>query len=110
MPRKRWAGLGVLALAPLVHPVGLPFVPVGAAYWFAFVRRGRVFERVDQVVLGVAAFAWLAYAGHVIPHFQLFYEDLAGQVKFKSFVFEANGGVGARLQEPLMLAPLAGIV
>src|SRR5262245_55996980 len=109
MHRKRWAGLGVLVLSPLVHPIGLPFVLVGAAYWFAFVRRERVFKRADQITLGAAGLAWVAYAVHVMPHLDFFYDDIAAQVKFKSFVFEANGGIGGRLSEPLMLAASAAV-
>lgn len=109
MHRKRWAGLAILGFAPLVHPIGLPFVLVGAAYWFAFVRRGRILDRADQVALAVAALCWAGYAEHVITHFQFFYDDMAAQVKFKSFVFESNGGVASRLREPLMLAPSAAV-
>jgi hypothetical protein len=107
MHAKRWAGLGILALAPLVHPVGVAFFLVGAAYWFVFVRRGRVFARADKIALGVALLAWVAFFVHVIPHFGVFYDDIATQVKFKGFVSEANGGAIARVREPLMLVSAA---
>jgi hypothetical protein len=107
MHAKRWAGPSVLALAPLIHPVGIAFLSVGVAYWFVFVRRGRVLERADKVALGVVLVAWVAFAMHVIPHFGLFYEDIATQVKFKSFVSEANGGAITRMLEPLMLVSAA---
>jgi hypothetical protein len=103
MHAKRWAGLCVLAFAPLVHPVGLAFLFVGAAYWFVFVRRQRLFAHADRVVLGAVVLSWIAFAVHVVPNFQFFYDDIATQVKFKSWVSEANGGAVTRMGDPLML-------
>lgn len=110
LDRKRWAGVFVLSLGPLVHPIGCIFFFVGSLYWFFAVRDRMPMRRGDRIVLGVASFLWLAYAAHVVPHFRWFYEDLAGQMKFKSYVSASNGGVASRLREPLMLAAFAGVV
>lgn len=103
MHAKRWAGFGVLALAPLVHPIGVLFLAAGALYWFAGVRKERIFHGIDKAALGAAALCWVAYAVHLIPNFRWFYEDMSGQLKFKHFVSEANGGVVGRIGESIVL-------
>jgi hypothetical protein len=107
MHRKRWAGLGVLGFAPLVHPVGLAFLLVGTVYWFVWTRRDRVFARADQIVFGAVALSWIAFIVHIAPSFRFFYDDIATQVKFKSWVSEANGGASTRMSEPIMLVSAA---
>lgn len=109
LERRHWAGLGLLALEPLVHPVGMLFFAVGCAYWFSAVRQGRLLGRADRVALGIATVSWLLYAAHVLPHLHWFLEDMAGQVKFKTFVSEANGGIVSRAFEPLVAASFVAV-
>jgi len=73
--RGRFGGLGFLALAPLVHPVGLIPFAGGAAYWLVGVRRRPVLARWEYFVLGAATSAWLIYGLHVLSHWEGFVDD-----------------------------------
>jgi hypothetical protein len=105
---RRWAGLAVLACAPLVHPVGVLFLAVGCAFGFKFVREKKAATRVDLVFLGAVVLAWGLYVVHIVPQLGVFYDDMSIQMKFKSYVSLGNGGALSRLVEPLNLASLAG--
>jgi len=106
---KRWAGLGLLAFGPLVHPVGMLFFGVGCGYWFIARREGRVLARADRIVLACAAVAWAVYTVHVASHFGWFVSDMAGQLKFKTYVSLGHGGIRSRLFEPLVIVSFVGV-
>lgn len=101
--RRRGAGLGVLFLAPIVHPNGVFGVVVGIAYFLWRRRREPlVLRRADLAVLAATAIVWAAYAFHVAYHWAYFIRDMNAQLRFKQLVSAADGGQLARLKEPIV--------
>lgn len=103
LERRRGAGLGVLLLAPMVHPNGVFGVLVGVLFLLWRARRDRfAFRRADLFVLGAIALFWVAYAFHVAQHWADFVRDMGAQLRFKQLVSSADGGMLGRLKEPIV--------
>lgn len=101
--RRRAAAVGVLLLAPLVHPNGLFGAAVGIPYFLLFARPLRAtIRRVDVAVLAFAVLAWALYAVHVSQQWAAFLTDMVAQLRFKQYVSAADGGQVGRLEEPVL--------
>jgi len=87
LARGRWAAsLGILLLAPLVHPNGA--YPAAVMLLFTVVRVARVGvgsrpSAAAIALLAVAALAWLAYAVYVGAHWAAFENDMRYQVAWR---------------------------
>jgi hypothetical protein len=111
LERRRVAGLGVLLLAPIVHPNGVFGVAVGMPYFLWRRRRDRfVMQRADVAIVVAAAIAWAAYAFHVAHHWADFVHDMDAQLRFKRLVSAEDGGMLARVKEPVVWGSLLGFV
>ena len=103
LERGRAAGLGLVALAPLVHPNGA-FVAIGGfAYWAALLRGKMVARRPDVLVIVAAAAVWLLYGAYVARNLPGFLEDIGAQLRFKRWVSAEEGGAVARASNPVVL-------
>jgi hypothetical protein len=103
LERRRAAALGVLLLAPIVHPNGVFGVAVGFGYFLWRRRRESfVLRRGDVAVLAASVLAWAVYAFHVTQHWADFVRDMGAQLRFKHFVSAADGGQLGRLKEPVV--------
>jgi hypothetical protein len=109
--RGRAASLGVLLLAPLVHPNGLFGMAVGVPFFFFHTRGGRrVVRRADLVVIGAAVVAWVVYGIHVSQHWAWFARDMGAQLLFKRYVSASEGGALGRIGEPVVWGSLLALV
>jgi hypothetical protein len=104
LERRRSAGLGVLLFAPIVHPNGVFGVAVGVLHFLWRMRRRRWFvvRRADVAVITAAVLAWAAYGSHAVQHWPDFVHDMGAQLRFKQLVSAADGGILARLKEPVV--------
>jgi hypothetical protein len=101
--RRRAAALGLLSLAPIVHPNGLFGVAVGVPYFIACARRERFVVRgPDIAALVTGALAWALYAFHASQHWHDFLRDMDAQLRFKQLVSTADGGSLGRLVQPVL--------
>jgi hypothetical protein len=109
--RRRAAAVGVLLLAPLVHPNGLFGAAVGIPYFLLVARPLRsTLRRTDVVVLVLAVVAWLLYAFHVSQHWPAFLRDMVAQLKFKQYVSASEGGALGRLEEPVVWGSAVALI
>ena len=110
LERGRAAGLGVLALALLVHPNGVFALAGGVAYWtFAFRGRRRP-TRSDVVTLAAVLVLWLVFALHLFRHWPEFVEDMTTQIHWKQTEAALNGTASSRLLEPFRVVACASVV
>jgi hypothetical protein len=108
---RRGAAVGVLLLAPLVHPNGLFGAAVGIPYFLFRARPLRsALRRADVMVLAAAAVAWLIYALHVSQHWEAFLRDMVAQLRFKQYVSASEGGQLGRLKEPVVWGSALALV
>jgi hypothetical protein len=103
------SGLGVFALAPLVHPNGAIECAMGGLYFLVAVRGKCSWKRSDLAVFGAALAAWIAYGVYVLRHLAAFREDMHNQFRWKSFEALTNGGFLGRLSEPMPIVVLVGL-
>jgi len=110
LERGRAAGLGVLALALLVHPNAVFALAGGVAYWlFAFHGRRRP-SRADVATFAAVLVLWVGYAIHLGRHWAEFVYDMTTQIHWKQTEAALNGTVTSRLLEPFRVAVCAALV
>lgn len=110
LDRRKTAGLGVLAVAPLVHPNGVFALAGGIVYWLVAFRGQRKPTRTDLAVLGAAALFWLLFVLHVNRHWNAFMEDMTSQIRWKQSEAALNGPLLTRLLQPFRAVTAAVLV
>jgi hypothetical protein len=110
LERRKAAGLGVLALALLVHPNAAFAFAGGLAYWLFAFRGMRRLSRADLATFAAVAALWLAYAFHLSRHWAEFVEDMTTQIHWKQTEAALNGTALSRLLEPFRVAVCAILV
>ncbi len=110
LTRGRVAGLGLLALAPLVHPNGLFLLLAGVVYGVAARRERRPMNGVDVLVLCAAVAAWAAYAGYAGTHFAAFRIDMGNQLRAKRGMSALDGGPLARASHAVVYVPALALL
>lgn len=110
LERGRAAGLGVLALALLVHPNAAFACAGGLVYWLFAFRGKRRLSRADLATFAAVALLWLAYAFHLSRHWGEFVEDMTTQIRWKQTEAALNGTALSRLLEPFRVSVCAILV
>lgn len=101
--RRPFLALAAVALAPLVHPLGVLFAgAVGAGAMMAVHRACVALRRVDRVALIVVSFVWLVAAVFVAVYWDVFKEHMAFQFARKREMAQWNP-----VWTPTVIAPLA---
>ena len=108
--RRRGAALGLLLVAPLVHPNGIFGVAVGVPSYFVLARGPGTVKRADVVVLGAALLAWVLYGLHISEHWAHFVRDMDAQIRFKQYVSGSDGGTVGRLAQPVVWGSALSLV
>lgn len=101
------AGLGVLALALLVHPNAAFACGGGLVYWLFAFRGRRRLSRADIATFATVTVLCLGYAFHLSRHWAEFIEDMTTQIHWKQTEAALNGTALSRLLEPFRVVVCA---
>jgi len=109
LERGKAAGLGVLALALLVHPNAAFACAGGLAYWLFAFRGKRRLSPADVATFAAVLVLWLVYAFHLSRHWAAVVEDMTTQITWKQTEAALNGTAMSRLLEPFRIAICASL-